>query len=175
MAIGKVGGAEAGLNFNLVWGQMPKDVTGAFIGTPKKVKLEPGFALCKFTEYFIANRAGKITEWWNPVQGYGIDPGLASRQNLARVLGANPSDLVRVTSAVKENWNALTFILQARLLKPVYGFWGQCSKMERLETGQTARPGLPKGRTKNLPGYARQFYIPHLTAGHIREISRVQV
>lgn len=172
------------LNFDLVWHQMPPHVKEAFVGAPQKVKLMPGFTLYKFTEYYIANRQGRITEWWSPVQAYGNDPGLAARINLARHLGASPAELTRVVAAVKENWNALTHVLQARLVKPVYGFWGQCAPQVRRDGGQQARPGsvAPAAqiggkvvRTKRLPGQAWQFYIPNLTSAHILEVSREPV
>jgi hypothetical protein len=176
MPIGKIPTSLAELNHNIVWNQMSADAKGAFIGTPEKVKLPAGFKLYKFTEFFITNRAGKFTEWWSPVEPYGIDAGLTQRLALAHLLRVNAADLTRVVAAVKENWNALTYILQAEITEPVYGFWGQCSVQRRLDPAANARPGTIAGpRTANLPGYAWQFYIPNLTAKHIREVSRIPV
>ena len=181
MTIGKIPPPLTELNFNVVWNQVPQDVKKAFLGIPQKVKIAPGFMLYKFTEFFIANRQGKITEWWSPVYPYGIDPGLAARIHLAKHLGASPADLARVVAAVKENWNALTHLLQARLLMPVYGFWGQCAVQSRRDLCRPARAGIPAPpersdmpvvRTMNLPGYAWQFYIPNLTSAQILEVSR---
>jgi hypothetical protein len=183
MAIGKITQA-AELNFNVLWNKMPVDVRLAFIGSPSKVKLPDGFRLYKLTEYQIANREGKITEWWSPTDPYGIDPGLAAKQHFARHFNTSLSDVVRVTSAVKENWNALTHILEAELTRPVYAFWGQCSMMARLDEGKTAKAGIAptpmrsdmsRVRTKNLPGYGWQLYIPNLTSAHIKESRRTPV
>jgi hypothetical protein len=170
------------LNYNVVWNIVPEAVKRAFIGVPKKVKLEPGFQLYKFTEYQIANRSGKITEWWSPLNGYGNDPGLETRLHLAAHLGATAADLARVVAAVSENWNALTHVLKAQVRMPLYAFWGQCSPQLRLEAGNQPRAGIPAApahrhnipvvRTTHLPGYAWQFYIPNLTANHIQQISR---
>ena len=184
MAIGKIVSSQVELNFNLVWNQMPASARQAFTGVSEKVKLPSGFALYKFTEFRIANHEGKITEWWNPVAPYGNDAGLAARMALARHLGAIPADLTRVVAAVREDWNALTHVLQANLLKPVYAFWGQCSMQRRLKDGETRRPGIAGAPTRNLPGvsgapsrnlpgYAWQFYIPNLTSDHIRQIGRL--
>lgn len=179
MTIGRITTSLNELNFDLVWNRVPQDVKTAFIGAPKKVKLESGFMLYKFTEFSIANQRGKITEWWSPVHPYGIDPGLSARIRLAERLGASPADLTRVVAAVKENWNALTNVLQARLLMPVYCFWGQCASQTRRDSGRPPRAGIltPQAggsmrvvRTKNLPGYAWQFYIPNLTSAHVREV-----
>jgi hypothetical protein len=184
MTIGKISPPPTELNFNVVWNQLPQNVKQAFIGVPQKVKLRPRFMLYRFTEFFIANREGKITEWWSPVHPYGIDPGLSARIHLAKHLGASPADLARVVAAVKENWNALTHVLQAQLLMAVYGFWGQCATQSRRDQGQQARAGIAappaRGdmqvvRTTNLPGYARQFYIPNLTSAHIREVSPLPI
>ncbi|WP_137939602.1 hypothetical protein [Chitinivorax sp. B] len=181
MAIGKISPTLTELNYDMVWNKMSNDVKGAFIGTPQKVKLPAGFRLYKFTEFYIANRQGKVTEWWSPVNPYDMDPGLAARISLAKHLGANPSDLTRVMAAVKENWNALTFVLQAELQKPVYAFWGQCAMQRRRDANSQTRAGIPPAqartdmpmvKTINLPGYAWQFYCPALTPAHIREISR---
>ena len=181
MPIGKIPSSTTELNFKTVWNQMSPDVKGAFIGTPEKVKLTEGFLLFKFTEFHLENRARKITEWWSPVEAYGIDPGLGSRLALAHHLRVNAADLTRVIAAVREDWNALTYILQAQITAPVYGFWGQCKmQVRRTKDAQgqdlRARPDTIVGpKTANLPGYAWQFYIPNLTTAHIREVSRIPV
>jgi hypothetical protein len=185
MAIGKIyQPPETDLNFSTDWNLMPQSVKDTFIGKPKRVKLEPGFMLYKFTEYDLANLQGKITEWWSPVYPYGLDPGLSARIRLAKHIGAAPADLTRVVAAVKENWNALTYVLKARLKKPVYGLWGQCAAQSRRDLCRPARPGIaappargdmPIVRTTNLPGYAWQFYIPKLTYEHIMRVGRDRI
>jgi hypothetical protein len=184
MPVGRIAGTVVELNFNVVWNMVPDNVKGAFIGAPRKVNLGAGFMLFKLTEFYIANRAGQITKWWSPVQPYESDLGLMARIHLAKHFGTSLADVTRVVAAVRENWNALTHVIQARLLKPVYGFWGQCSSQPRLEAGAQARVlipappargDMPAVRTSNLPGFAWQFYIPNLTSEHIEEVSRLPI
>jgi hypothetical protein len=171
------------LNFNTDWELLP-DVRSAFIGRPKRVKLESGFLLYKFSDSEIKNSSGKISEWWFPKEPFGIDPGLEEHLKLAKQLGVPPSDLVRVVGAVKENWNALTYLIEARLKKPLYCLWGQCSVQNRKDMLKRPREGLlttrgrsdmPLVRTEKLPGYAWQLYIPRLTDEYIEEIRKTRV
>jgi hypothetical protein len=184
MAIGKIyNPREEDLNYNTDLYLVSPNVKKAFIGKPKRIRLESGFDLYKFTEFgFIFNN--KITEWWSPLYPYEMDPGLSARLDLARHLGSSPADLVRVNAAVRENWNALTYILKARLKKPVYCWWGQCAKQPRKSLCIPPRGGIdiprerqdmPLVRTDNLPGYAWQFYIPRLTLNHIEMTERTKV
>jgi hypothetical protein len=183
MAIGKIQTQLTELNFNLVWAQVNPDHKSTFRNIPVKVKLAPNFMLYKFTDAFFPAE-GWITPWWCPVDPYLFDAGLSARLNLARHLGASPADLARVVAAVAENWNAMTYLLKAQLLTPVYGFWGQCIKQPRLEEGKTPKPGIPRPPERedlsvplpgSIPGTAWQFYIPNLTHKHIREVSRESV
>ncbi|HLN56823.1 MAG TPA: hypothetical protein VK207_12555 [Bacteroidales bacterium] len=178
MSIGKIPSQITELNFNIVWAQVDRNSRSAFIGIPKKVKLPVNFMLYKFTDRPVTG--DRISAWWSPVTPYDSDPGLLSILNLARHLGASPADLTRVMAAVKENWNALTHLLEARLLMPVYGFWGQCSMQKRIDEGESAKPGIPRPAprmdlsfrpTGNLPGYSWQLYIPNLTHRHIKQTS----
>lgn len=170
----------AELNFNVVWAQIPLKHKSAFIGNPQKVNLPSNFMLYKFTDTFIP-QIGKISEWWCPVNPYGMDAGLEERLNLARLLGASPAELTRVAAAVCYGWNKMTYLLQARLLMPVWGFWGQCSTQYRDDTGTQAKPIIPgaeKPEEKHInrfPGYSWQFYIPNLTRSHIVEFRRQQI
>jgi hypothetical protein len=171
------------LNYNTDWNLLP-DVRSAFIDKPKRVKLESGFLLYKFSDSEIKNSSGRITEWWFPKEPYGIDPGLEVRLNLAKRLGVPAPDLIRVVGAVKENWNALTYLIEARLKKPLFCLWGQCSVQKRKDMLQSPRAGLlttrdrydmPLVRTEKLPGYSWQLYIPGLTDEHIEEIRKTRV
>jgi hypothetical protein len=143
--------------------EMPGQVVSAFRGDPKplRVRLDPQFRLYRFTDSALMS---PISAWWAPVDQYHDDPGLEARLGLARRLGANPAELMRVVGAVNESWgNKMSNLLKAELLKPVWGFWGQCSMQSRNNAGS--------GITKNLPGYAWQLYIPNLTAAEIRQTS----
>jgi hypothetical protein len=172
MAIGKIyQPPEMELNFSTDWDLMPQDVKVAFRGKRKRVKLESGFMLYKFTGFDLADQQGKITEWWSPVHSYDMAPGLAARIDLARTFGVSPAELTRVVAAVREDWNPLTHLLRARLLMPVWCLWGQCATQPR----RTPAKGIPMARPANLPGYAWQFYIPRLTYVHIVRVSRDRV
>jgi hypothetical protein len=169
---------DTALNQSLGWTSLAAGDRAAFLNQGEKVFLHSGFMLYKLTEYDIANRAGKITEWWSPVSPYRLEAGLESRKGLARRLGVPVPDLVRATYAVREDWNALTCLLTATLRKGVYGWYGQCSLQPRSTPGQAARPDVLSGtgsfRTANLPGYAWQFYIPNLTPAHIQKVMRAK-
>mgnify|MGYP001193103845 FL=1 len=180
MPIGKILTQPAELNFNLVWSKVPMSVKGAFVEhNPRKVKLPKGFQLYKYTEFtsLVSPGNGKISEWWSPVNFYGMDPGLDSRKSLARRLGVSVSALTRVMSAVNENWNGLKYQVKTELNKPVYAFWGQCKMQNRrdnkntraIETGK-ARTDMKPVTTEKLPGYGWQFYIPNLRIEHIKVI-----
>jgi len=157
----------ADLNANLDWAQVPDDAKSAFRGVPQKVKVGPQFSVYKFTDSALVG-SGRITPWWAPVEPYGEDAGLQARLGLARHLGADPGDLMRVVGAVSESWgNKMNNLLKAELLTSVWCFWGQCSMQPRRADG--------KGQTKNLPGYAWQLYIPNLTANDIRQTSLAPV
>ncbi|CAN7529956.1 hypothetical protein LJR030_005417 [Rhizobium sp. LjRoot30] len=146
----------------------------------QKVRLPKGFELYKFTEYWLKNQKGEITPWWSPLEDFGNDPGLEARKRLAKALGTTASELSGVYAAVREDWNAGTFILRAKLKRDVYAFFGQCAMQPRLSSPTaaypvvTTRPGRVHGRTTNLPGFAWQLYIPTLTDADIGQVSRLQ-
>jgi hypothetical protein len=157
------------LNAGLDWNQLGPDHRDAFRGVGQKVKLEARFRLYKFTAWDITNRAGKVTEWWSPLEPYQWDPGLRARLNLAEHLGGDAADLTRVMCAVRTNWNALTHVLTATLLKPVYGFWGQVGWQPRDGDEKVGNVRI-LDRAGGLPGFASQFYIPNLKLGeHIKQ------
>lgn len=166
-------------NASTLWTALPADVRRAFRGEhADRVPLSEGFLLYKYTEPgenqsvpSIRNAWGQITPWWSTYERYGLDPGLTQRRALATLLGVSAGELTRTVAAVKENWNALTWLVTAKLLKPAFAFWGQCSPQRRLDFGATPRAGVRSGRTINLPGYAWQFYIPNLTMDDIALVS----
>jgi hypothetical protein len=166
---------EQTLNQSVSWEALPLDARSAFVGDAEKVLLEEGFALYKLTEFDLQNDVGKVTEWWSPVHAYEMDAGLESRRGVANVLQVPFGDLVRVTYAVREDWNALKYLLTAVLSKDVYGFYGQCSLQPRHSPGKNPRPDVFPGKTMNLPGLGWQFYIPNLTPAHIQKLERTSV
>jgi hypothetical protein len=176
--IGKVYQTTPILNQSLTWGDLDVSVRTAFIGVGRKLWLAPGFCLYKTTEFDLMKPNNTATEWWSPVDPFQQDPGLDSRRSLARRLGAPLGDLLRAQAAVREDWNALTYLLTARLTQRVWGWYGQCSMQPRLSPNAQPRNGTPQGklfRTANLPGYGWQFYIPNMTAKHVVRIAREDV
>lgn len=61
---------------------------------------------------------------------------------LAQQNGVSLREWGRLTSAVKEEWNSLAYLLTIELAEP-------------------------KGGSQGLPGGGTQFYIPNLRVGHI--------
>ena len=83
-------------------------------------------------------------------------------------------ELGRVTSAIKENWNSLSYLLVVQVKNAVYGYFGGFAKMARIDSPQASRrdPNIEaKGSTENLPGSGTQFYIPRLTTNDVTLVS----
>lgn len=183
------------LNAGLKFEELDHADQDSFTGLVEKVKLPAGFRLYKFTEYDIQSAHG-VTPYWSPVERYQgryqTDEGLHERLRQAQQQGLSPADYARVVAAVRTNWNNLTNILTAFLLKDVYAFWGAISAQpkfgdqplehmrkfdkvlaELLQKFEgTAR--MPQRIT--LPGGAGQFFIPHLECRvHIQRSRRVPV
>jgi hypothetical protein len=164
-------GRSTVLNASLTWQQLKEDDRDAFTGVGEKVLLKAGFRLYKFTQGDIAPPAGgKATPWWSAMDGFKTDTGLQDRLKFARDLGLNPADLTRIVAAVRTNWNALTNILTAFLVKDVWAFWGPCSPqpkfgdqslahMRKFDNVLEELTGSQPQRI-TLPGGAGQFFIP---------------
>ncbi len=159
------------LNAGLNWEQLEQSDRDAFNGIGQLVKLRAGFRLYKFTGGDIESRFG-VTPWWSPFASYRWDSGLENRLKLAQHLGANPADVTRVVAAVRTNWNALTHILTAILLRDVYGFWGQVGwqpkfgdqTLEHMRSFDKVLEELTgrKPQRVGLLGGSSQFFIPNL-------------
>ncbi len=168
------------INENLFWEQVGEIGTGgdgrvrnAFKnGIAERVLLEPTFKLYKFNEYrsLAAPNSTAVSPWWSPYEAYKWDAGWIERKKLAEHLRVNIRELGRVTSAIKENWNSLSYLLVIEIRNAVYGYFGGFSQMARIDVGQASkRDGTieAKGSTKNLPGGGTQFYIPNLTTNDV--------
>jgi len=145
-------------------------------GTAKKVLLAPAFKMYKFNEYktLTAPDSKSVSPWWSPYEAYEWDAGWKERKNLAAHLKVNIRELGRVTSAIKENWNSLSYLLVVEVKQAVYGYFGGFAQMARIDVGQASKRDAnieAKGRTKNLPGGGTQFYIPNLTMDDVTLIS----
>jgi hypothetical protein len=162
------------INEHLSWAEVGAISTGgsghvrdAFKGgMAEKVLLPVGFELYKFNEYnsLAAPGAATISPWWSPYQPYKHDGGWIQRKNLAQHLGVTAREFGRVTSAVKENWNSLSYLLVIVLGQATYAYFGGFAQMARIDAGAASRRGAgeERGMTKNLPGGGTQFYIPNL-------------
>jgi hypothetical protein len=145
-------------------------------GTAKKVLLEPTFKLYKFNEYktLAAPKSTSVSPWWSPYEAYEWDPGWSERKHLAATLHVNIRELGRVTSAIKENWNSLSYLLVIQVMHAAYAYFGGFAQMSRIDAGQASKRDAnieAKGSTKNLPGGGTQFYIPNLTTDDVTLVS----
>jgi hypothetical protein len=167
------------LNENRSWGEVGaistgggKTVSDAFKGgKAEKVMLPPGFILYKFNDFNTPTAPGQkwLSPWWSPFEDYRHDGGWEQRKKLAGHLGVTVREFGRVTSAVKENWNSLQYLLVITLSAEVWAYFGGFAQMARIDEGGTSKmkTGEGRGQTKNLPGGGTQFYIPDLTTDQV--------
>jgi hypothetical protein len=179
------------LNENLIWSDVGDISTGgsnrvadAFKSKrAEKVLLTVGTKLYKFNDFNTPTAPGSqaLSPWWSPYDDYRHDGGWEQRKKLAELLGVSIREFGRVTSAVKENWNSLQYLLVIKLFESVYAFFGDFAQMPRLDVGADSKRVTTdpapvadgafvaegSGATKNLPGGGTQFYIPKLTMGQV--------
>jgi hypothetical protein len=144
------------LNEKLQWEALPVDVQNAFqtrISKPEKVLLEPGMVIYKLNDFNTLHPVGNkaISPWWSPYQEYSV----------------SIQEWIRLTSAIKENWNSLKYLLVVELKVPVYGFFSGFSSMPRLDVKQQSKRldfERASSISQSLPGGSTQFYIPNLDA-----------
>ena len=156
--------------------------TGAYIrdcfknGTAQKRLLDTSLKLYKFNHGDQLTRpdSNKVSPWWSPYDAWEWDAGWEERKKLAAQLKVNIRELGRVTSAIKENWNSLSYLLVIQVQKGAYGYFGGFAQMTRLDVDKASKRD-PKieasGGTKNLPGGGTQFYIPDLTTNDVLLVS----
>ena len=164
------------LNEDVKWMGLPDFVRAAFqtkFGMPTKDLLQAGTVLYKFNDHQTLHKPGTkdLSPWWSPYHPYKHDAGWEQKAKIAKANGVSVREWGRLTSAVKENWNSLNHLLVITLKVAVYGFFGGFSQMVRIDPGAVSKvgPGEGRGRSKNLPGGATQFYIPSLTADHVSQ------
>jgi hypothetical protein len=172
------------INENKTWEEVGSDSTGgnghvreAFKGgTAQKVLLKPTFKLYKFNEYktLTGPNTNSVSPWWSTYEAYEWDAGWDARKQMAADLHVNIRELGRVTSAIKENWNSLSYLLVIQVKNAAYGFFGGFAQMARIDSEQASKRDSnieAKGNTKNLPGGGTQFYIPNLTTNDVTLVS----
>ncbi|HRO43105.1 MAG TPA: hypothetical protein PL009_09740 [Flavipsychrobacter sp.] len=162
------------VNSNVEWSDLPDFVRAAFqtkFGMPRKVLLPAGMIIYKFNDFMTLHgpTSNALSPWWSPFNAYQHDAGWEQKAKIAKANGVSVREWGRLTSAVKENWNSMNYLLVITLKEPVYGFFGGFAQMARVDAGAASkvRPGEQRGGSKNLPGGATQFYIPNLTSDHV--------
>src|SRR5579863_6811314 len=96
---------------------LPGYVQQAFqtkLSTPTKELLSPGMRLYKFNDYMTLHGPANnsLSPWWSPYEPYKHDAGWEQKVKIARANGISVREWGRLTSAVKENWNSLSYLLQ---------------------------------------------------------------
>lgn len=182
------------LNENVNWADagMISTAPGAYVcqafrfGKAEKVLLPTGMKLYKFNDFSTPTRPGskEMSAWWSPYDAYRHDAGWEQRKRLAQHFGVSIRELGRVTSAVKENWNSMQYLLTVTLKEQVYAFFGGFAQMPRIDRPKNGPPAVSKmvttapgsggefmaegrGLTRDLPGGGTQFFIPNLTLDEI--------
>ena len=135
--------------------ELSADMKATFKGDAQKVLLPAGKMLFKFSQYAPVNPAsGAVTAFWSDVASSSSgDWGLEGVQKLSAHLGVSEAEMVRVTSAVKHEWNALSTAWKIMLTDSVYAWHGPAASQSR--TGDSA---------SRFPGCNMQYYIPNMTA-----------
>lgn len=164
------------LNRTTRWMELPEHVRAAFqtkFSMPTLDRLPAGTVLYKFNSYRSLHgpTSTALSPWWSPMESYKHDAGWEQKKKIAQANGVSVREWGRLTSAVKENWNSLNYLLVITLKVPVHGFFGGFAHQLRKDPKEATLivAGESKGKSKNLPGGATQFYIPNLTADHVKK------
>jgi hypothetical protein len=155
-----------------------RDAFQLAFGDPTKESLPIGMSLYKFNGFSTLG-PGTITDatdlspWWSPTYAFKHDAGLAQRMAIAELNGVSFLEWGRLTSAIKENWSSLKWLLTIELKEPVCAWFGGFKGMSRIDAGGAQSLRDPdkeaKGSSANLPGGGTQFYIPKLKVAHIEK------
>ena len=172
------------INQNLSWLEVGamivhgRPVRAAFLDA-RMVRLPAGTKLYKFNTdptLYADKKTGNVTPWWSPYNAYDVDPGWQFKLSMARNLNVSIRELGRVTSAIPEKWNNLKYRVTITLkvdMFVAYGRFKQQARHEARTVGPEPIKHAPKshigsfqpegqGKTANLPGGGRQFFIPNL-------------
>ena len=172
------------LNEAMTWAQVGAISTGpgttvadAFqllFGNPTKELLPAGTELYKFNGYNTLARDAltpdtPMSPWWSPTRAFRHDAGLVQKMGIAKANGVSLREWGRLTSAIKENWSSLDWLLSIELAQPVYAWFGGFKSMDRSDTGSNSLRNTTiekRGAGSKLPGGATQLYIPNLAYRH---------
>lgn len=136
-------------------------------GTAEKLLIKAGTLLYKFNDFpvlvdmgFMSSRFGvtlegavTVSPWWTPYNAFppvgadaasiprsGLqDPGWLAKRALAARFGVSIREWGRITSAVKENWNSLRYLMVIALKHDAFGWFGGFSAMARIDAGGTTK------------------------------------
>jgi len=150
-----------------------RDMFQLAFGDPTKELLSKGMSLYKFNGSCTlqgTDDATPLSPWWSPTYAFKQDAGLAQRMAIAEQNGVSFREWGRLTSAIKENWSDLAWLLTIELKVPVYGWFGGFKSVSRIDEGEASKRDPAKedkGGSAKLPGGGTQFYIPHLKYMHI--------
>ncbi|WP_390915587.1 hypothetical protein [Pseudosulfitobacter sp. SM2401] len=169
------------LNEELDWGSVGAIVTDSASGTtvanafqlmfgmPSKDLLPKGMKIYKFNSYPSISPSDPppgdfvMSPWWTASLPYKHDGGLVQKLKMAEANGVSAREWGRLTSAIKEDWSTLAYLLEIELAEPVYGWFGGFKGMSRKGGGASKRDAAVEGSGKTgLPGGGTQFYIPNL-------------
>ena len=151
----------------------PSWANGTFKGTPAKVLIGKGTRLYKFTSKPILDKeSARITPWWSSVEATPAgDWGLENLSNMAKHLGVSEAELVRVTSAISDQWkgetsaNEITQIVKITLAENIYGWHGPAAEQKKNQANQS---------TKNYPGCNLQYFTPFMKPWHISNVETLK-
>ena len=139
------------VNQNVSWIDLPEYVRNAFqtkFGQPTKDLLGPGVVLYKFNDFKSLHGPdnNNLSPWWSPYHPYKHDAGWDQKKKIAIANGVSVREWGRLTSAVKENWNSLNYLLVITLKVSVFGFFGGFAQMARIDAGATSKVRAGEGR-----------------------------
>ena len=137
-----------------------------FKGPVEKVLLPAGTRLFKLSAFNPSNsrHGGAVTGYWSNYEATTRgDWGWSGFQRMCRQFNVSERELARLVSAVKLEWNDLTWVWTVSLQKPVYGWHGHAAAQHK-----TGNQGI------KLTGMNLQYYIPNLTPWHITVNSMVR-
>lgn len=166
---------EKVINQNLSWLEVGamivhgSPVRAAFLDA-RMVRLKAGTKLYKFNTWpsLQPDKVGNVTPWWSPYNAYDVDPGWQAKLSMAKNLNISIRELGRVTSAITDTWNSLQYCVTITLKVDMYVAYGRFKQQARHGEGASQIITFPavqpewQGKTANLPGGGRQFFIPNL-------------
>lgn len=137
-----------------------------FKGLPEKILLPRGKRLFKLSTYHPINsrRGGEVTEYWaDQYASLKGDWGWDGLQRMVNHLNVSEKELVRLSSAIKLEWNDLDWVWFVELKEDVYGWHGHTANQHK--TGD---------RGVRLTGMNMQYLIPNLAGWHISVLRSVR-